>query len=287
MNLPLTPDTENGLGKNRFAKNNQCFFQLGGFTLLELLVVISIIALLASLLLPALASAKGNARKMECLGRMRQWASAFMQYTGDNNDWIPREGYDPWGETYLNNWAQVSGRPLATGGTDSQDVWYNALLSYLSVPPAAFYAEEKLRPGFYKPQSLFHCPSARFPPETSKENQSYALFSIALNSQLIKLPNIPSIKFSRIRRPSNTVLFADNRLDKESKVQDYQPTDNLGQPAVYVYRVAARHQEKINLIFGDSHVQSIRKDRVVEMQGENLGGPAQSTASEILWDLED
>jgi prepilin-type N-terminal cleavage/methylation domain-containing protein/prepilin-type processing-associated H-X9-DG protein len=56
-----------------------------GFTLLELLVVMTIIALLAGMLLPALARARVQARRISCLSNMRQIGEAAMLYMGDNN----------------------------------------------------------------------------------------------------------------------------------------------------------------------------------------------------------
>ena len=51
-----------------------------GFTLVELLVVISIIAMLASLLMPAVNRAREAARRTQCINNMRNVALAMMQY---------------------------------------------------------------------------------------------------------------------------------------------------------------------------------------------------------------
>ncbi len=61
-----------------------------GFTLIELLVVIAIIAILSSLLLPALSSSKERARRVACYNNSRQFSLAAHLYAGDNDQWLPR-----------------------------------------------------------------------------------------------------------------------------------------------------------------------------------------------------
>jgi prepilin-type N-terminal cleavage/methylation domain-containing protein/prepilin-type processing-associated H-X9-DG protein len=57
-----------------------------GFTLIELLVVISIISLLISILLPALAKARDSATSIKCASQLKQLAVAEHTYAEDNND---------------------------------------------------------------------------------------------------------------------------------------------------------------------------------------------------------
>lgn len=64
------------------------------FTLIELLVVIAIIAILAAIIFPVFAQARGNARKMACLSNLRQIGMANLMYAQDNDD-FPVWGGDP------------------------------------------------------------------------------------------------------------------------------------------------------------------------------------------------
>lgn len=60
-----------------------------GFTLVELLVVMAIIALLAAMLMPALAAARGVARQTSCLNNLRNMNVAVQMYVKDHDGFLP------------------------------------------------------------------------------------------------------------------------------------------------------------------------------------------------------
>jgi prepilin-type N-terminal cleavage/methylation domain-containing protein len=88
--------------------------QRRGFTLIELLVVIAIIALLMSILMPALKRARQQARGVGCQSNLRQWGLMFAMYTQDNNGYF-YSGYLQGSSNNMGNgeWWRECMRPLS------------------------------------------------------------------------------------------------------------------------------------------------------------------------------
>ena len=75
-------EVEENLGKEKSEA-------IGFFSLLELLIVITIIIILVSLLLPAIHKARESAQSIQCIGNLKQMGNVFCMYAGDNNDFYP------------------------------------------------------------------------------------------------------------------------------------------------------------------------------------------------------
>ena len=110
------------------------------FTLIELLVVIAIIAILAAILFPVFAQARGQARAISCVSNVKQCATGVMMYAQDYDETIPR--HDNNGSATYNIPPQLTpdwGNP----GTDA------------SIPPAMFL--NVIQP-YIKNYQVAYCP---------------------------------------------------------------------------------------------------------------------------------
>jgi prepilin-type N-terminal cleavage/methylation domain-containing protein len=124
------------------------------FTLVELLVVISIIALLMAILMPALSKAREQAKKVYCQSNLRQQILACQMYMGDNDDIFPSITHD---DEYPNQCHTLSYR--AWGGKDGTQ-WQEKFVKRLLNPYIGKGGEVDIEDE-ESALKVFHCPADR------------------------------------------------------------------------------------------------------------------------------
>jgi prepilin-type N-terminal cleavage/methylation domain-containing protein len=155
-----------------------------GFTLVELLVVIGIIALLISILLPSLNRARETANRVKCASNLRQIGLAIMQYTNDSKGPFPRTLYNPGGTSqYVLHSFGLANTTLnlaSSGVTDPFSVQSltNTTGYWNNVPECLFLL---LRTQDIT-SAVFNCPSANTTPDTYGGGTNTALNQINFTS---------------------------------------------------------------------------------------------------------
>jgi prepilin-type N-terminal cleavage/methylation domain-containing protein len=192
------------------------------FTLVEMLVVIAIIAVLAALVLPALASAKERARSTQCVDNLHQWGLAYRMYADDHQDFLPRRGQGV--------------QTLAV--IDRPDDWFNALPVYFSLPAFQLMVTNSTKPAAHT-QSIFICPTANNPGGTY-----FLPYGMNMNLSPWNLPT--ATKYGDVAHPDCVVAMADAPGPYASTY-----------PSVHSYSPLARHGGRINLLFLAGRVQSL------------------------------
>jgi prepilin-type N-terminal cleavage/methylation domain-containing protein/prepilin-type processing-associated H-X9-DG protein len=225
----------NGASKNKRA-----------FTLVELLVVIAVIALIMSILLPALRRARNSANRLICSTNMNQISLALRAYAADNSDKVIHAG-----EILYTHSAQ-----------EVRMLWNIALLPYVDVRVETDLLKNAAQTWF--------CPADKDPyPLGFKFNPHTGMTSYALNGyhentktngRNVRLGPGGGYKFSQVPSPADCMLmgetsyasqFYDNQAPQTSKY-------NIRNDGHHRMTSGFYHDGSMNVLYTDGHVKAFR-----------------------------
>lgn len=216
------------------------------FTLLEMLVVISIICILAGFLSPLVLRSLDSAKSTECVNNLKQVLSAETMYSFDYNGYAPLSiiRYQIQGKQTDIYWSRHF-----TGGTDRY-------------PINKLYLDKK---------TCFRCPTGKYSANDNTQAHTYGKFFYNVESpdSSLDFPGMPFsqwglrvgnngfISYSKMHTPGKFPLFADTVVKDSNNYQFYKFN-----PRKFIYNsndkylgINLRHRGCAGIGFADSHVK--------------------------------
>jgi prepilin-type processing-associated H-X9-DG protein/prepilin-type N-terminal cleavage/methylation domain-containing protein len=219
-----------------------------GFTLVELLVVIGIIALLIGLLLPALTTAREQAKTVKCLSNLHQMIIAVDLYCGNDHGTYPLASYS----SYI--------APLS-----SSIAWDYTVVTNLTT------GTRTVQPGLLWQQAIYNVQSCPSFDGASNTVVAVPYTGYDYNASYIGgLPPgpgsttsvCPPMKMSQVHQSSTCAIFGDGQYYNGAQAYMRSPFSGpvdiaLGYTSPSAGTQGFRHRGKTNVAFCDGHAESL------------------------------
>jgi len=229
----------------KYQKKYRIFF---GFTLLELLIVIAVIAILASLLLPALGRAKESAKQINCAGNLKNIGILILQYAQEFDDRLI---------------------PYTTVWSGSSHPWNEFLTRYTELAKW-----DNANAGI---PAWFHCPGREYPSNclyTGIDGKTFIsrYYCYGMNAGkpnqldgVVDLNSSNFMKLSSIKQPTKYLYVGDSYFTAEN-CERYYFVPNFVNNAMF----ALYHSAKANGFHIDGHVSAVNRNQAKEIGITNV-----------------
>lgn len=207
-----------------------------GFTLVEMLVVMGIIAVLSAVAFTGYRAALGQAYRAKCSSNLRQIGVGMIAFAGDNNQYLPMSGVTI-AHGHVDN-------PLPAGS--GKPSWTEQLEPYLG-PSTDTVAN-----------SVYTCPESS---KTVAGNSQYSYFN-GCHAAMAQEGHFAPVNLEKIHSLSNFIMSGDCSFggfetidaDKDDYTQD---PAFAGSTPTHLVTIPI-HSGKSNVLFGDGHVESLK-----------------------------